>query len=86
MKVLKHGKLYVDKQILTCLQCGCVFEADWSDSVLRNLTTKTSFICPECNSYVDVFNSTTTYANEYQGLINDLMYIEEERSDKNGND
>ena len=92
MKILKHGKFYVEKQIIECELCGCTFEITDADKEIVGRyefspynRSDMSFRCPECNSTIlacDVYK----YSTKYEGLINDLMYIEEERSGKNGND
>lgn len=92
-EIIKHGKFYNEKMIITCPFCQCEFKYQLEDiykeriAVLTAPTEKSFVICPECNVEIDIGTSTiiTTYPypqSPYGGPIITYMNANEKYSCK----
>ena len=58
MKVIKHGKCYVENKTVKCSECGCEFEVENKDVVKRKINEHivAYTYCPECEckQYVEL--------------------------------
>ena len=72
MKILKHGKYYIENKKIECV-CGCEFEYEDRDIVTDYSLAYTSnsmqyeqyVLCPECKSRINLIK---TYLNNPQTI------------------
>ena len=57
MKILKHGKKFIERRYTTKCACGCVFEFNEKDIDIGSYSGKEYITCPECffNVYNELF-------------------------------